>query len=93
MHNNQGAGAVEKQDTFRVIAPSEEKQKITSDRNERLDHQETNGNGYQITTQKRIGTVTNCRETGEGRRKGADAGICIKAPTLRTDRHDGKDRH
>jgi hypothetical protein len=80
MNNNQDAGAVEKQDTFRVIAPTEEKQRITSDRIEKLDHQETNGNGDQITTQKRIGTVTNCRETGEGQRKGANAGICIKPP-------------
>jgi hypothetical protein len=93
MSNNQGAGAAEKQDTFRVTAPTEEKQRITSDRIEKLDHQETNANGDQITTQKRIETETNCRETSEGRQKGADAGICIKAPTLRTDRHHGKDRH
>jgi hypothetical protein len=93
MHNNQGAGAVKKQDTFRVIAPSEEEQRITSDRIEKLGHQETNGNGDQITTEKRVGTETNCRVTDEGRRKGANAGICIKALTLRTDGHHGKDRH
>jgi hypothetical protein len=75
MHNNQGAGAVEKQDTFRVIAPTEEKQRITSDRIEKLGHQETNANGDQITIQKQIGTESNWRETGEGRRKGANAGI------------------
>jgi hypothetical protein len=42
MHNNQGSGAVEKQVIFRVIDPTEEKQRITSDRIEKLDHQETN---------------------------------------------------
>jgi hypothetical protein len=40
---------------------AEEKQRTTSDRIEKLDHQETNGNGDQITTQERTGTVTNCR--------------------------------
>jgi hypothetical protein len=56
MSNNQGAGAAEKQYTFRVTAPTEEKQRITSDRIEKLDHQETNANGAHITTQKQIET-------------------------------------
>jgi hypothetical protein len=93
MHSNQDAVSVENKAILRVTAPTEEKQRITSGRNEKLDHQETNGNGDHIRTRKQIGTETNCRETGEGRRKGADAGICIKAPPLRTDRHHGKDRH
>jgi hypothetical protein len=50
-------------------------------------------NGDHIIAQKRIGTETNCRETGEGRLKGANSGICIKAPTLRSNRHHGKNRH
>jgi hypothetical protein len=92
MHNSQGAGAVGNKAILRVIGPTEVEQRITSARIEKLDHQETNGNGDQITTQKRIGTVTNCRETDEGRRNRADAGICMKAPPppLRTDRHHGK---
>jgi hypothetical protein len=44
MHNNQGAGAVEKQATFTVTAPLEEEQRIIGSRIE------TNGNGDRITT-------------------------------------------
>jgi hypothetical protein len=80
MHNNQSLGAVENKAILRVIAPTEEKQRITSARDEKLDHKETDGNGYQITTEKRVGAETNCREWGEGRRNRVDAGICIKAP-------------
>jgi hypothetical protein len=49
MHNNQGAGAVENKAILRVTAPMEEKQRITSGRNGKLDHQETNETGDQIT--------------------------------------------
>jgi hypothetical protein len=34
--------------------------------------------------------TTNRRETGEGRRRRANAGKCIKRPTSRVDRHFGK---
>jgi hypothetical protein len=44
MHTNQGAGTVEKKTILRVIAPTEEKQRMTSARDEKLDHQETNRN-------------------------------------------------
>jgi hypothetical protein len=53
MHSNQDAGAVENKAILRVIAPTEEMQRITSGRNEKLDHQETNGNGDQITETNR----------------------------------------
>jgi hypothetical protein len=43
MHNNQGAGAVENQATSKSNYPHRRKQRITSARNEKMDHQETNG--------------------------------------------------
>jgi hypothetical protein len=43
MHNNQGAGAVENKAILRVIAPTEDKQRITNGRNGKLDHQVTKG--------------------------------------------------
>jgi hypothetical protein len=56
--SNQDAGAVENQATSKVIATTEGKQKITSVRNEKANHQETSGNcrkgrnGDQVTTEK-----------------------------------------
>jgi hypothetical protein len=58
MHNNQGAGTVENRTTSGVIAPTEEIQRITSARNEKVGHQETkknrreDRNGDQVTTGK-----------------------------------------
>jgi hypothetical protein len=71
---------VENKTILRAIAPTEGKQRITSGRNGKLDHQETNGNGDQITTEKRVGAESNCRETAEGRRNRSDVGISIKPP-------------
>jgi hypothetical protein len=58
MHNNQGAGTAENRTTSGAIAHTEEKQRITSARNEKVGHQETNKNrredrnGDQVTTWK-----------------------------------------
>jgi hypothetical protein len=99
MHNNQNAGVVENKAILRVIAPTEEKQRITRGRNGKLDHQETNRNrredrnGDQVTTQKQVGTITNCRETGEAGGTGRTPAYALSPPPLRTDRHHGKDRH
>jgi hypothetical protein len=87
-HNNQGAGAVENLATLRAFATTEEKQRITSARNEKVGRQETNGNrredrnGDRVTTEKLVGTVTNCRETGEGRQRRAVAGRYINPPSI-----------
>jgi hypothetical protein len=44
MRSKQVAGAVENQATSKVIATTEGKQKITSIRNEKVNHQETSRN-------------------------------------------------
>jgi hypothetical protein len=88
--------AVENQTTSKVIATTERKQKIASIRNEKVNHKETSGNqgkcqnGDQVTTDKRAERVANCRETEEGWRRGANAGICIQDPQLRVDRQHRK---
>jgi hypothetical protein len=77
---------VENEVNSRLTVPTEEKQRITNARNEKVGHQETKGNrrevrnGDQITTEKRVGTMRNCRETGSGWRRRAYADICIKPP-------------
>jgi hypothetical protein len=43
-------------------------------------NRQENQNGDQVTTEKQTEGVANCRETSEGRRRGANAGVYSKAP-------------
>jgi hypothetical protein len=57
----------------------EGRQKMTGTRNMMIGHQETRGNRQGGTTEKLTRGVANRRETIEGWRKTADAGLYIKA--------------
>jgi hypothetical protein len=48
--------------------------------------------GDRVTSEKRERETANRWETGEGRRRRANAGKCIKRPKLRVDRNFGKHR-
>jgi hypothetical protein len=98
MQENQHAGLVQSLATSGVTAPTEGRQMMTGAGTLKIGQVEKRGNrqeglnGKQVTTKKYIGGVADRRETSKGRRKRADAGVCIKAHPSSIGRHHGKCR-
>jgi hypothetical protein len=92
-HNRRWAGVVRNQVTSKVVAMDTHTRKEMENYKETKENHREDQNGDRITAQKEVGTVANGRETDEGRRKRAHAGICIKAAALRANRHHKKTGH
>jgi hypothetical protein len=75
------AGVVGNQVIPKVVAMDTQTGKERKSHKETKENHREDQNGDRITTQKQVGTVANGRETDNGRRRRAHAGICIKALT------------